>query len=73
MINVPQVGWSAGQRAVVKRWMLFTYLFAFAALVLSVFLILMRNTGGWVILVLTFCILGAVHMYVGNIKKRQPR
>ncbi|WP_237522908.1 hypothetical protein [Streptomyces sp. SID1328] len=45
-MNVPQVGWSAGQRAVVKRWMLFTYLFAFAALVLSVFLILMRNTGG---------------------------
>ncbi|MFD8295734.1 hypothetical protein [Streptomyces bauhiniae] len=72
-MNVPQVGWSAGQRAAVKRWMLFTYLFAFAALVLSVFLILMGNTGGWMLLVLTVCILGASHMYVGSIKKRQPR
>ncbi|MGW5047858.1 hypothetical protein [Streptomyces griseoluteus] len=72
-MNVPQVGWPAGQRAAVKRWMLFTYLFAFVALVLSVFLILTGNTGAWVLLFLTVCILGAVHMYVGNIEKRQPR
>ncbi|MFD8258731.1 hypothetical protein ACFV19_07270 [Streptomyces griseoluteus] len=72
-MNVPQIGWSAGQRAAVKRWMVFTHLFAFAALVLCVFLMLMGNTGGWVLLVLTVCILGTVHMYVGDIKKRQPR
>ncbi|MGX5189069.1 hypothetical protein ACWKT5_41815 [Streptomyces avermitilis] len=70
---MPEVGWSVGQRAAVKRWMTFVYLFAVAGLVLSILLIVMGNTGGWVLLVLTACIFGAAYMFVGNIKKRQPR
>jgi hypothetical protein len=41
--------------------------------VLSVFLIAAGNSGGWVLLVLTICIYGAVHLFVGNIKPKQPR
>jgi hypothetical protein len=41
--------------------------------VLSVFLIAAGNSGGWVLLVLTICIYGAVHLFVGNIKRKQPR
>jgi hypothetical protein len=70
MLNV---GWSVEQRAVVKRRMLFASLFAVAGVVLSVFLIAAGNSGGWVLLVLTICIYGAVHLFVGNIKRKQPR
>ncbi|MEU1193341.1 hypothetical protein [Streptomyces sp. NPDC005859] len=70
---MPEVGWSVGQRAAVKRWMMFVYLFAVAGLVLSILLIVMGNSGGWILLALTVCIAGAAYMFVGNIRKRQPR
>ncbi|OQQ13670.1 hypothetical protein B0675_25715 [Streptomyces sp. M41(2017)] len=70
---MPNVGWSVGQRAAVKRWMMFVYLFAVAGLILSILLIAMGNSGGWILLTLTACITGAVYMFVGNIRKRQPR
>ena len=69
---MPNVGWSLEQRAAVKRWMLFASLFAVAGTVLSIFLIAAGNTGGWVVLVMTLCIFGAVYLFVGNIKKKQP-
>lgn len=69
---MPTVGWSLGQRAAVKRWMLFTSLFAVAGVILSVALIAAGNSGGWVLLILTVCIYGACHLYIGIIKKRQP-
>ncbi|MFI5677839.1 hypothetical protein [Streptomyces cellulosae] len=55
-----------------KRWMLFVTLFAVAGVILSVLLILAGNSGGWVVLVMTLCIFGAVYLFVGNIKKKQP-
>ncbi|MFJ1975580.1 hypothetical protein ACIO93_44115 [Streptomyces sp. NPDC087903] len=69
---MPEVGWSVGQRAAVKRWMMFVYLFAVAGLILSILLIVMGNSGGWILLALTVCIAGAAYMFVGNIRKRQP-
>ncbi len=69
---MPNVGWSLEQGAAVKRWMLFVTLFAVAGVILSVFLILAGNSGGWVVLVMTLCIYGAVRLFVGNIKKKQP-
>jgi hypothetical protein len=69
---MPTVGWSVGQRAAVKRWMLFTSLFAVAGVILSVALIAVGNSGGWVLLFLTVCIYGACYLYIGNIKKNQP-
>ncbi|MFF1296902.1 MULTISPECIES: hypothetical protein [unclassified Streptomyces] len=69
---MPTVGWSVGQRAAVKRWMLFTSLFAVAGVILSVALIATGNSGGWVLLFLTVCIYGACYLYIGSIKKRQP-
>jgi fatty acid desaturase len=68
-----KAGWSLEQRAAVKRWMLFSALFAIAGVVLSVFLIVTGNSGGWVVLVMTLCIFGAAYLFVGNIKNRQPR
>ncbi|MFG2453014.1 hypothetical protein [Streptomyces sp. M41(2017)] len=53
--------------------MMFVYLFAVAGLILSILLIAMGNSGGWILLTLTACITGAVYMFVGNIRKRQPR
>jgi hypothetical protein len=70
---MPKVGWSLEQRAAVKRWMLFTALFAVAGVVLSLFLIVAGNSGGWVVLVMTLCIFGSVCLFVGNVKNRQPR
>ena len=69
---MPTVGWSVGQRAAVKRWMLFTSLFAVAGVILSVALIAAGNSGGWVLLSLTVCVYGACYLYIGTIKKRQP-
>lgn len=70
---MPKVGWSLEQRKAVKRWMLFAALFAVAGVVLSAFLIVTGNSGGWVVLVMTLCIFGAVYLFVGNAKNRQPR
>ncbi|MFJ2398796.1 hypothetical protein ACIOTI_39535 [Streptomyces sp. NPDC087843] len=53
--------------------MMFVNLFAVAGLILSILLIVMGNSGGWILLALTVCIAGAAHMFVGNIRKRQPR
>ncbi|MDT6984037.1 hypothetical protein ACFSUJ_29230 [Streptomyces lusitanus] len=66
------VGWSTEQRAAVKRWMLFATLFAVAGVVLSVFLIVAGNSGGWVVLVMTLCVYGALYMFIGNRKNKQP-
>ncbi|MET8691013.1 hypothetical protein [Streptomyces sp. SID2999] len=52
--------------------MLLTYGFAGVAVVLGCVLIGMGNTGGWVLLGLAVCIVGAVHIYVGSVRKRQP-
>lgn len=68
-----KVGWSLEQRAAVKRWMLFASLFAVAGVVLSVFLIVTGNSGGWVVLVMMLCIFGTGYLFVGNVKSRQPR
>lgn len=70
---MPKVGWSIGQRAAVKRWMILVNLFAVAGLILSILLIVMGNSGGWVLLALTVCMAGAAHMFVGSIRKPQPR
>ncbi|MFG2131287.1 hypothetical protein ACGFNV_26180 [Streptomyces sp. NPDC048751] len=70
---MPYVGWSLEQRAAVKRWMLFASLFAVAGVILSVILIALGNSGGWVVLLMTVCIYGASYLFVGNIKKKQPR
>ncbi|MFZ4151033.1 hypothetical protein [Streptomyces pseudogriseolus] len=66
------VGWSTEQRAAVRRWMLFATLFAVAGVVLSVFLIVAGNSGGWVVLVMTLCMYGALHMFIGNRKNKRP-
>jgi FtsH-binding integral membrane protein len=72
-VGMPHVGWSLEQRAAVKRWMLFAYIFAFAGVILSAFLIATGNSGGWVVLFMTLCIFGALYMFIANIKKKQPR
>ncbi|MFZ4191626.1 hypothetical protein [Streptomyces pseudogriseolus] len=66
------VGWSTEQRTAVKRWVLFATLFAVAGAVLSVFLIVAGNSGGWVVLVMTLCMYGALYMFIGNRKNKQP-
>ncbi|MBT2902512.1 hypothetical protein [Streptomyces sp. McG8] len=70
---MPNVGWSLEQRAAVKRWMLFATLFAVAGVVLSVFLIVAGNSGGWIVLLMTLCIYGALYLFIGNSKNKQPR
>ncbi|MGD6740883.1 hypothetical protein ACOKM3_03465 [Streptomyces sp. BH106] len=70
---MPNVEWSVEQRAAVKRWMLFATVFAAAGIFLSVFLIVSGNSGGWVLLVLTLCIFGAGNLFVGNIRRSQPK
>ncbi|MEV4999381.1 hypothetical protein [Streptomyces niveus] len=66
------LGWSTGQRAAVKRWMLFASLFAIAGVILAAFLIISGNSGGWVILGMVVCISLATFLFVGNQKKGKP-
>lgn len=69
---MPRVGWSVEQRAGVRRFMLFAALFAVAGVILSVFLIISGNTGGWILLGLVACMYCAGFVYIRGIKEKQP-
>ncbi|WP_237879509.1 hypothetical protein [Streptomyces sp. ICN903] len=68
---MPRVGWSVEQRAAVKRYMLFATLFAVAGTVFSIFLIVVGNSGGWVVLAMIACMYLAGFLFIGNIKREQ--
>ncbi|MEV5341347.1 hypothetical protein AB0K93_23145 [Streptomyces sp. NPDC052676] len=69
---VPAVGWSVEQRAAVKRYMLFTTVFAVIGVAFSVFLIASGVRGGWVFLGMVVCMYAATLLFVGNVKRKQP-
>ncbi|EGE42027.1 hypothetical protein ACIQUZ_27155 [Streptomyces griseus] len=52
----PHVGWTAEQRAAVKRYLQFAAAFGFVGIVLSVFLIASGNSGGWALLGIIGCV-----------------
>lgn len=69
---MPRIGWSVEQRAAVKRYMLFTTIFAVIGVAFSVFLIVSGVKGGWVLLGMVVCIYAATRLFVGNVKRNQP-
>ncbi|MEU0914701.1 hypothetical protein [Streptomyces althioticus] len=69
---MPHVGWSIEQRAVVRRWTRTAAFFTAAGVVLSAFLIVTGNPGGWVLLVMSTCIYGALHLFLRNAARKQP-
>ncbi len=54
----PNVGWTVEQRATVKRYMLFATILSVVGVVLSIILILIGNTGGWIVLGMIVCMYG---------------
>ncbi|MCG3041399.1 hypothetical protein L7D48_12660 [Streptomyces sp. S1A] len=54
-----------------KRYMLFATLFAVAGTVFSIFLIVVGNSGGWVVLAMIACMYLAGFLFIGNIKREQ--
>ncbi|MEZ7153945.1 hypothetical protein ACBR38_02775 [Streptomyces sp. MAD19A] len=69
---MPHVGCSIEQRAVVKRWARMAAFFAVAGVLLSAFLIATGNPGGWVLLVMSLCIYGALHLFLRNAARKHP-
>lgn len=69
---MPRVGWSLEQRAVVKRYMAITTVFAIVGVLFGVFLIASGNSGGWVFLALIVVIYAGVALFLNSMKNKQP-
>lgn len=67
-----RIGWSVGQRAAVSRYLLFAGALSVVGVVLSVFLIVSGNNGGWVLLGMIACMDIGAFLFFGNLKKQQP-
>lgn len=63
---MPQVGWSVEQRATVKRYMLFATILSVVGVLLSLFLILSGNKGGWIVLGMIVLMYGAGRLRGGS-------
>ncbi|MFJ1592562.1 hypothetical protein ACIOD0_20290 [Kitasatospora albolonga] len=69
---MPRVGRSLEQRAVVKRYLQFMGAFVAVGVVLSVFLIVSGNSGGWALLVMIASMCAVAYFFVQRGKAGQP-
>ncbi|WP_256332934.1 RHS repeat-associated core domain-containing protein [Streptomyces sp. 2131.1] len=70
--TMPNVGWTVEQRATVKRYMLFATILSVVGVVFSIILILIGNTGGWIVLGMIVCTYGAAYMFIRTKAENQP-
>ncbi|MET9218807.1 hypothetical protein ACIOC1_21940 [Streptomyces sp. NPDC088197] len=69
---MPDLGWNIRQRAALRRSIIFTSVFVFLGLVLSIALIAMGNKGGWFLLAFILMLSGPF-FYIMRVKsKSQP-
>jgi hypothetical protein len=66
-----RLGWSVGQRAAVKRYMLLGTVFAVAGVAFSVFLVASGEGDGWALLVMIGCMYLAALLFIRNIRREQ--
>ncbi|MFF4841078.1 hypothetical protein [Streptomyces collinus] len=67
-----RLGWTTEQRAGVKQYFRITTVFVILGIILSVILLSMGNTGGWLLLAISVIGWAGMYLTLKNIKKAQP-
>ncbi|MFJ4409042.1 hypothetical protein [Streptomyces sp. NPDC088910] len=70
---MPEVGWTAEQHAGIKSYLRFAGIAAFFGVILSVVLICMGNSGGWILLAFLLCLALVAIPFFRKKFKEQPR